>query len=117
MADELISREAAKEEILAWARCIKNPKYLNAEDAMFVLDNLPTVNAVVLPCKVGDTVYYKQVLTCQKEIVTAIGVDDKGVYICTNCGVYGEHFFGKELFFTREEAEAVLKGREENAND
>lgn len=84
------------------------------EDVFKVIRSIPSVDAVVLPCKVGDTVYYKQVLTYQKEIVTAIGVDDKGVYICTNCGVYGEHVFGKELFFTREEAEKALEGRADN---
>lgn len=87
MADELISREAAKEEILAWARCITNPKYLNTEDAMFVLDNLPSVDAVkVVRCK--DCEYFLKAevngngfLICQ--------VTDKEIFEDDFCS-YGE---------------------------
>ncbi len=65
---------------------------------------------VVLPCKVGDTVYRKLTLTCQKETVIVIGLDDEGIYIGTTCGTYRKHDFGKTVFLTREEAENALKG-------
>lgn len=37
---EYIEREAAKEELVSWARCINDPKYLFTEDAMCVLDGM-----------------------------------------------------------------------------
>ena len=77
------------------------------------IDEAPTVNAVVLPCKVGDTVYRKSVLTFQKETVIVIGFDDEGIYIGTTCGIYRKHHIGKTVFLTREEAEAALAERKE----
>lgn len=51
MAD-LISREAAKEEILSWAVRITSPNNLSTADTMYVLDALPAVDAVeVVRCK------------------------------------------------------------------
>lgn len=51
MAD-LISREAAKEEILSWAVRITSPNNLSTADTMYVLDTLPAVDAVeVVRCK------------------------------------------------------------------
>lgn len=43
---ELISREAAIEEILSWAVCINKPKYLSREDTLTVLNSIPTIDAV-----------------------------------------------------------------------
>lgn len=64
---------------------------------------------VVLPCKVGDTVYRKLTLTYQKETVTVIGIDNEGIYIGTTCGTYQKHHLGKTVFLTCEEAENALK--------
>lgn len=64
---------------------------------------------VVLPCRVGDTVYRKLTLTYQKETVTVIGIDNEGIYIGTTCGTYQKHHLGKTVFLTREEAEKALK--------
>lgn len=51
MAD-LISREAAKEEILSWAVRIYDPKNLSTADTMYVLDSLSSVDAVeVVRCR------------------------------------------------------------------
>lgn len=81
---------------------------------------------VVLPCRVGDTVYY---LTGNPSMVSgrnfnrvestsAIGFywDEKGLQICLymphgNHGTYG--YFGDTIFLTREEAEAVLNEKME----
>lgn len=40
MAKEYIEREAAKQELLTWARCINHPERLMTEDAIYVLDTL-----------------------------------------------------------------------------
>lgn len=51
MAD-LISREEVKEELVAWARVIKNPKFLSREDTFVAIDAIPAVDAVeVVRCK------------------------------------------------------------------
>lgn len=43
---EYIDRAKAKEELLSWARCIKHPEHLMTEDAMCVLDGIPTADVV-----------------------------------------------------------------------
>lgn len=79
---------------------------------------------VILPCKVGDTVFYccrkeRQVLALKCEGYLHTGVAWK--VRCTDIipswiGNQKRHFylmensFGKTVFFTREEAEAALKG-------
>lgn len=82
---------------------------------------------VVLPCKVGDTVYY---LTGNPSLASGyhfnrvertkcIGFywDREGLQICLyiphgNHGTYGR--YGKTIFLTREEAEAALNGGQED---
>lgn len=46
MAKDYIEREAAKEELVSWARCINDPKYLLTEDAMCVLDGMKAADVV-----------------------------------------------------------------------
>ena len=41
---EYIEREKAKDELLSWAVCINHPEHLSKEDAMYVLDRLPTAD-------------------------------------------------------------------------
>ncbi len=125
MAD-LISRKALFKafERAAW--------YNNAdrdEIAEEILLQIPTVNAVVLPCKVGDTVYtpqdfgeeYRPFVDIGK--VFAIGIDERNtmwVSVRYESGLTYYHTsddIGKTMFLTREEAEKALEGREENAID
>lgn len=57
--NDLISRSKAKEEIMAWAVRINNPKNLSTEDTMTVLDMLPAVDAVpVVRCR--DCKHYER---------------------------------------------------------
>ncbi len=117
MAD-LISRQQAKEEIMAWAVRIYNPKNLSTEDTMFILDNLPSVDAVVLPCKVGDTLYdvYEAVANGEGDIrvlkVTEIRIHldkrNKAWLIVDGC-YFAIDDFGKTVFLTKEEAEKALE--------
>lgn len=45
MNNDLISRSAAKDEILSWAVIINKPHLLSKEDTLHVLDTLPAVDA------------------------------------------------------------------------
>ena len=46
MENDLISRSAAKEEILSWAVCLDKPHLLRKADPLHVLDMIPAVDAV-----------------------------------------------------------------------
>jgi hypothetical protein len=51
MQNDMISRSAAKDEILSWAVCLNKPHLLSRDDTMCVLDTLPAVDAVeVIRC-------------------------------------------------------------------
>lgn len=54
--NDLISKSQAKQEILSWAVRIGAPQNLSTEDTMFVIDNLPTVDAEVVRCR--DCMHY-----------------------------------------------------------
>ena len=74
-----------------------------------------------LPCAVGDTVYEVQDLRKRIQPYTVIAAhisncgnlygwelkDGKGVY--SNVNGFSEYVIGKQVFLTREEAEAALK--------
>lgn len=76
---------------------------------------------VVLPCKVGDTVYEVQELRKRIQPYTIIAVhisncsilfgwevkDDEGIY--TNVNGFCDYAIGKTVFLTHEEAEAALE--------
>lgn len=81
---------------------------------------------VVLPCKVGDKVWYltgkpsaarqPRFDRIDSEIVGGFYYDERGLqvrlnYFHGNHGTYG--FFGKTVFLTREEAQEALKERED----
>ena len=96
-----------------------NDRHVVGEKIVCVSDieKAPTVNAVELPCKVGDTVYEPRCDRCfiQEYIVIAIHFskcstlygwelkDGKGIYSNTNG--FSEYAIGKTVFLTREEAE------------
>ena len=46
MENDLISRSAAKEEIISWAVCLDKPQLLRKDDTLHVLDMIPAVDAV-----------------------------------------------------------------------
>lgn len=122
--DDLIFRSVLLEELndtkYAWQ------DYDAVEDA---LRNIPAVDAVVLPCKVGDVIYkipsetnHKlNVLSGKPELnrvyeqkICRIELYENGVYMPVTCdGMCAAHsaFFGVDWFLTREEAEAALKRR------
>ena len=67
-------------------------------------DYLLANGVAVLPCKVGDTVYY-----ISEGFVESCKVQNISTNIC-----FGE--IGKTVFLTKEEAEQALKERQTNEN-
>lgn len=79
-------------------------------------DYLIQNGVVVLPCKVGDTVYrittspHTKIKKIQETKIIRIAIDDEGVFLfCQRCPA--KSVFGKNVFLSREEAEIVLKGK------
>lgn len=69
---------------------------------------------VMLPCKVGDTVYWVHGAVITECKVHRIQKNRNGLYICLKSkkshGAFRTDLcFGKSIFLTREEAEAALK--------
>lgn len=92
MAKEYIEREAAKEELLSWARCFKHPEHLMTEDAMCVLDGMKAADVVevVRGAWVDHMVRDWRCSVCGEKIAKFRNVDgycydDKPNY-CPNCG-------------------------------
>lgn len=101
--------------------------YSVAEIADFMID----FGVVVLPCKVGDTVYVNYIYGRNKIITDSqmvcsikqtVGVNDESYWkVCVKqviekgyivCHEYTEDDFGKTVYLTREEAEAALQRME-----
>lgn len=77
--------------------------------------NAPTVDAIVSPVKVGQTVYR----VCKKKYdVDGYGMQwEEDMGIVTNAFHLGMlHEIGKTVFLTREAAEEALKARENEKN-
>lgn len=70
-------------------------------------DYLLANGVIVLPCKVGDTVYQTDGIRIYESKIKSIIYD-------TNNFAFDETAIGKSVFLTREEAEKALKEREEN---
>ena len=72
----------------------------------YLADYLHEHGVIVLPCKVGDTLYCE---SASKGQITYLKAPDPE-WIFEN-----REIFGKEIFLTREEAERAIKERENNA--
>lgn len=75
------------------------------------IENLPPVNAVELPCKVGDTVYSPTTTSVEAAIVDHIRLTQDGIYLNLrewHC-LSNINRIGKSMFLTREEAEKALE--------
>ncbi|HBL82025.1 MAG TPA: hypothetical protein DD391_05410 [Clostridiales bacterium] len=98
---------------------------MNVKDALEAVENAPTVNAIELPCKVGDTVYLKkEYIDCPNDFENCEKFDfcDDACFMCskaiTRYSVQNVQFdltmyydIGKTVFLTREEAEQALRER------
>ena len=67
---------------------------------------------VVLPCKVGDTVYFTLLgRIIEKPVFSIVSFSASARIYCAGTSEYFRpEDFGKTVFLTREEAEAALKG-------
>ena len=88
---------------------------MSVKDALKAVETAPTVNAVELPCKVGDTVYYPfagKVL--ERQIVCFVYRNGATITFFDECLTESCEItdFGKTVFLTREEAEQALRERE-----
>lgn len=97
---------------------------MTVKDALEAVESAPTVNAVELPCDMFDLLYCIWTIGIHEVVVIGFHiVDNNYITINTMCTEpefeefhYNIHssLLGKEVFFTREEAEKALKEREEN---
>lgn len=130
--DDLISRSALKKYLRDYRfEFVRNSDFCKAIE---MIDCAPTVDAVILPCKPGSTVFqidrYPNNETCGDcmEYCPAFPGDlascakDDGYFRCVDCMTISEtvatidyiltclkfKWFGEFVFLTREEAEAAL---------
>lgn len=100
------------------------------DSAEFIADYLLANDVIVLPCKVGDTVYrLNSICSCVNEatVKAVYYTEDKKYYPKSHIIIqYDLHRgrtrvnfceFGKTVFLTREEAEKALKGYEGDENN
>ena len=91
--------------------------YMTDEAVQSVSDVLLDNGIVVLPCKVGDTVYVipkyngKPYCGVQQDKVQMVGITSRGIHIKTrNKSSFNKtYMLGKTAFLTKEEAEKALK--------
>ncbi len=84
--------------------------YFTEKDCKKIADYLLENGVIVLPCKVGDTVYeLKYYHCCTNPELDFYDIDEKSF------GLDMLNKIGKTVFLTREEAEQALKERENNA--
>lgn len=93
MDNDLISRSAAKDEILSWAVIINKPHLLSKEDTLHVLDTLPAVDAgpkwisvkdrlpELIPCNAG-TAYSEAVIVWTTGRKAMVAVWDGIDFLC-----------------------------------
>ena len=97
---------------------------MTVKDALEAVESAPTVNAVELPCNVGDLLYDTWPAGLHEVVVTGFQIDRNNHITINAIRTESEfeefhyniqnNFLWKEVFFTREEAEKALKEREEN---
>ena len=84
--------------------------------AAAIADSLLANGVVVLPCKVGDTVFrinknlHTHVRSISETKVSRVAIDSEGTWIFCECIPTSKSKFGEIVFLTREEAERALKG-------
>ena len=84
-----------------------------------IADYLLANGVIVLPCKVGDTVYFvpycNHIFELKVVRIATELIEEIGFSICCNGGwVFDNRYIGETVFFTREEAEKALAERSAN---
>jgi hypothetical protein len=122
------------QKLCGWASC---KVYQIISDAADAIERLTAENAalrelaaadkegrvVVLPCKVGDTVYFVNAKQILEFAVVGYAVDETGISWVhsehvdktghTNERTFSPDRFGKNTFLTREEAERAMEGKKD----
>lgn len=126
----LIDADVLKSEF-EWLKSVVNESSKDeVQDAIQRIENAPTVDAVILPCKLGETVYVIRECSCycaddnkknkRKKCCTKVYLGKRlRTYHCgyvTEAKFDLKHIadFGNMVFLTREEAEAALAERKRN---
>ena len=118
---ELLKSDSCESPML----CDPNCKYANLKRCYEerTADYLLESGVIILPCSIGDTVYYHKTL-CDCKYTVVIEEDTVKRFLINRIEMLAmisfDHAlsfddFGKTVFLTREEAEKALKEREENA--
>ena len=94
----------------AWMEKVKELEAIGAIDRLRELAAADKEGRlVVLPCKVGDTVYRVWKTRGREPVVTAHYMTDIGMV------VRWMHYFGETVFLAREEAERAMEGGKNDA--
>lgn len=102
-------------EDIAKAKDALEYAYGNADRIIELAEADRDGRVVVLPCKVGDTVYWVHGAVITECRVHRVQKNRNGLYICLKSNVSHGAFradlsIGKTVFLTREEAERALEG-------
>ena len=84
------------------------------EEAIRRISMLQVDNVIVLPCKVGDTIYQIDGVRIYASTIYEITYTENKVIFVTGNVVFDERAINNSIFLTREEAEKALKEREQN---
>ena len=74
------------------------------------VDNMPPVNAVELPCKIGD-ILFEVCVVCggiHKREVHGFNIRENGMFIVCDTKNFEKREIGKQVFLSRGEAEEAL---------
>ena len=80
----------------------------------YLADYLIEHGVIVLPCKVGDTIYQIDGVRIYASTIYEITYTENKVIFVTGNVVFDERAINNSIFLTREEAEKALKEREKN---
>ena len=117
---DLISRKALLGEFEWLLSVVDQYRQDDVQDSIQRIKNAPAVDAVELPCRIGDTVWTIRHFHCclipQEGTVSEMYFTrDMKLQIVVK--YVGRGFWGKTVFATREEAEAALRKEKENEAD
>ena len=111
MSDELIRKSDVlnllnKTKVALWHDNFAGAVLIAVHDAV---EDMPPVNAVELPCKVGDKIFEAYRCKIYEQTVKGFTTSDRVELI--NCETKNFYRFelGKKVFLTREEAEKALE--------
>lgn len=103
---------AARIAMEAYAKATDNKKL--SEDILAALGD--SGHVMVFPCNVGDTVWYVTTAGILRFAITNFVKNCDGDYAVSDYTTFPIRLFGKNVFLTREEAEAKLKEVQKDGN-